>query len=367
MLLTMYDGRTRLSSDVADEVRSLLRRPRLRDRRAAQRPPGRGAQPRRSRSTATTPAPPAPTPTTGWRWRSSSVAETTKPRRGLGRGLAALVAEFPSGQVSLDRARAVAGASEPATAPASSSTRMRSGSWPTRSAPRASCSRSSSGRPGEGYEIIAGERRWRAAQRAGLRDDPGDRAPGRRAREPDPCPCRERRPRGSEPGRAGAGYAVLADELDLTQTEIARRLGKSRPAVANTHAAARAARRGAGPDRRRRSSVRGPRPRLLQVSGQDERLALARRAIDRGLSVRADRGRGQARTGRKPKPARRRRRDGRRAGAPGRGCRLAVARTCGRRFAGARAAAASSSHFSSAAELGRIVDQLRAERVSWAD
>ena len=29
-------------------------------------------------------------------------------------------------------------------------------------------------------------------------------------------------------------YAVLADELDLSQTEIARRVGKSRPAVANT-------------------------------------------------------------------------------------------------------------------------------------
>src|ERR1051325_11174606 len=39
----------------------------------------------------------APTRTTAWRWRWSSVAKN----RGLGRGLAALVAEFPAGQVSL--------------------------------------------------------------------------------------------------------------------------------------------------------------------------------------------------------------------------------------------------------------------------
>src|SRR5690348_2154895 len=53
-----------------------------------------------SRSIATTPGRPVRTRITGSRWRWSSVADNP-PRRGLGRGLAALVAEFPSGQVSL--------------------------------------------------------------------------------------------------------------------------------------------------------------------------------------------------------------------------------------------------------------------------
>ena len=57
--------------------------------------------------------------------------------------------------------------------------RKRCRNWRTRSRHRASCSRSSCGRsarpaPGESqrYEIIAGERRWRASQLAGLTDIP---------------------------------------------------------------------------------------------------------------------------------------------------------------------------------------------------
>ena len=99
-------------------------------------------------------------------------------------------------------------------------------------------------------------------------------------------------------------YAVLADELDLSQTEIARRVGRSRPSIANTirllelpdDALALIA---AG------ELSEGHGRALLLASGQDERLALARRAIDRGWSVRdteaAARGTGRA----KPKPARR--------------------------------------------------------------
>ena len=81
---------------------------------------------------------------------------------------------------------------------------------------RASCSRSSCGRcprrtGGETrYEIVAGERRWRAAQMAGLHDDPGrhSRHPGRGrrrgradrehpAREPEPASRRRARCTGS--------------------------------------------------------------------------------------------------------------------------------------------------------------------------
>ena len=80
----------------------------------------------------------------------------------------------------------------------------RSPRWRTRSASAACCSRSSSGRLDAGYELVAGERRWRAAQLAGRANDPsaGRRRarPGRFARA---RADREHRARGPQPDRAG--------------------------------------------------------------------------------------------------------------------------------------------------------------------
>ncbi len=77
-----------------------LRAARLRHRRPAQHSPGRGAQPRPAHHELRLVARPAPTPTTAPPSRWSNVAEPARPR-GLGRGLAALVAEFPTGQASM--------------------------------------------------------------------------------------------------------------------------------------------------------------------------------------------------------------------------------------------------------------------------
>jgi ParB family chromosome partitioning protein len=83
------------------------------------------------------------------------------------------------------------------------------------------------------YELIAGERRWRAAQRAGLETVPvlvRDDDEGRRletalienvARE-DLNPVDEAR-----------ACATLVDDLGISKEELARRLGRSRPAVSN--------------------------------------------------------------------------------------------------------------------------------------
>lgn len=85
----------------------------------------------------------------------------------------------------------------------------------------------------EGYEIIAGERRWRAAQRAGLRsipalvrasDDKGslEAAVVENVHRQDLNALEE-----------AAAYRQLLDDFGLTQEAVAARVGRSRSAVAN--------------------------------------------------------------------------------------------------------------------------------------
>ena len=84
------------------------------------------------------------------------------------------------------------------------------------------------------YEIVAGERRWRAAQRAGLHDVPvlllevSDRealelAIIENVQRTDLNALEE-----------ANGYQALADEFNYSQDEIAKIVGKSRPHVSNT-------------------------------------------------------------------------------------------------------------------------------------
>ena len=88
-------------------------------------------------------------------------------------------------------------------------------------------------RAADGYEIIAGERRWRAAQRAGLlkvpvavRDVPDDRllavALIENIQREDLNPIEE-----------AVAYRRLSDEFHLTQEQIADAVGKDRSSIAN--------------------------------------------------------------------------------------------------------------------------------------
>jgi ParB family chromosome partitioning protein len=88
-------------------------------------------------------------------------------------------------------------------------------------------------RASDGYEIVAGERRWRASQRAGLlkvpvvvRDIPDDRllaaALIENIQREDLNPVEE-----------AHAYRRLADEYHLTQEQIADAVGKDRSSVAN--------------------------------------------------------------------------------------------------------------------------------------
>ena len=83
------------------------------------------------------------------------------------------------------------------------------------------------------YQIIAGERRWRAARAAGLQEIPVRilAADDRLAMEMALVENLQRED--LNPMEEAAGYRRLMEEYSLTQEEVAARVQKSRPAVAN--------------------------------------------------------------------------------------------------------------------------------------
>ena len=83
------------------------------------------------------------------------------------------------------------------------------------------------------YQIIAGERRWRAARLANLSDVPVVviEADDRKAMELALIENLQRQD--LNPVEEALGYQALIEEYGLTQEEAAGRVGKSRPAVAN--------------------------------------------------------------------------------------------------------------------------------------
>lgn len=84
------------------------------------------------------------------------------------------------------------------------------------------------------YQIIAGERRWRAAKQAGLTEVPAViiEADDRKVMELGLIENLQRED--LNPAEEARGYQVLMEEYGLTQEQVAEEMGKSRPAIANT-------------------------------------------------------------------------------------------------------------------------------------
>jgi len=86
---------------------------------------------------------------------------------------------------------------------------------------------------GDGYELIAGERRWRAARRAGLRTIPS------LVRETDDNSALEQalvenvQREGLNPLEEAAAYQQLIEDFKLTHEQVASRVGKSRASISN--------------------------------------------------------------------------------------------------------------------------------------
>lgn len=88
-------------------------------------------------------------------------------------------------------------------------------------------------RPG-GYELVAGERRWRAALKAGLSSIPAVIKEFSDAELMEIALVENLQREDLNPIEEARAYARLIKEFGLTQERLAQRVGKSRPQIANT-------------------------------------------------------------------------------------------------------------------------------------
>src|SRR3954452_3790390 len=135
------------------------------------------------------------------------------------------------------------------------------------------------------YELIAGERRWRAAREAGLQTVPAivrdEGGPERLQTALIENMARE----DLNPVDEARACAALVQDLGLSKEELARRLGRSRPSLSNLIRLLDL------PDEVLDLMASGELSEghgraTLQASGNDARRALAREATARGWSVR---------------------------------------------------------------------------------
>jgi ParB family chromosome partitioning protein len=87
--------------------------------------------------------------------------------------------------------------------------------------------------PSGSYQIIAGERRWRAARMAGLATVPAIVHDADDLRSAELALIENLQREDLNPVEIAEGYRMMAEEYGLTQEEISERVGRSRPAIAN--------------------------------------------------------------------------------------------------------------------------------------
>ena len=89
-------------------------------------------------------------------------------------------------------------------------------------------------RRGEKFEIIAGERRWRACQKAGLKELPAILKEVDHRESMEMAMIENLQRENLNPLEEAMGYQALMDEYRLSQQELGKKLGKSRSTIANS-------------------------------------------------------------------------------------------------------------------------------------
>jgi ParB family transcriptional regulator, chromosome partitioning protein len=136
-----------------------------------------------------------------------------------------------------------------------------------------------------GYQLIAGERRWRACQSLGMKKIPARVLEVSEASSAVLSLIENLQRADLNPIEESLGYASLMRDFDLTQEAVAERVGKARASVANALRLLQLDREIQGYISKGILSV-GHAKVLLGVESNSERLLLARQVIEKGMSVR---------------------------------------------------------------------------------
>jgi ParB family chromosome partitioning protein len=146
---------------------------------------------------------------------------------------------------------------------------------------------------GAGYELIAGERRWRAAALAGMEKIPALVRPAADAESLELALIENMAREDLNPVEEARACAALAEDLGLTREQIAKRVGRSRVAISNLVRLLEL------PDEvlelmERRELSEGHGRALLMADDHDTRRRLARVVAREGWSVRVTERRARA-------------------------------------------------------------------------
>jgi ParB family transcriptional regulator, chromosome partitioning protein len=138
----------------------------------------------------------------------------------------------------------------------------------------------------DAYEIVMGERRWRAAQQLGLEAIPAIIRDTRDDAMLRDALLENIHRADLNPLEEAAAYQQLLEEFGATHEELAKRIGRSRPQISNT---IRLLNLPSGVQRRVAAGVlsAGHARALLSLEESDQQEALAHRIVAEGLSVRA--------------------------------------------------------------------------------
>jgi ParB family chromosome partitioning protein len=135
------------------------------------------------------------------------------------------------------------------------------------------------------YKIVAGERRWRASKKAGLKEIPAVIRDYSDEQIAEIALVENLQREDLNPIEEALGYKTLLEEFNLTQELISQRIGKSRSAIANSM-------RLLGLEEQIQQMLvsgdisSGHARAILSLEDNDLRFALSRRIIEDGLNVR---------------------------------------------------------------------------------
>jgi len=138
---------------------------------------------------------------------------------------------------------------------------------------------------GARYQLVAGERRWRAARLAGLKVIPAIIKDSDKAQSMEIALTENLQREDLNSIEEAEGIRQLMEFMGLTQEQVAQRLGRSRPAVAN------ALRLLTLPDEFRNMILKdelspGHARALLAIDDEKSRATIAKKTIEAGLNVR---------------------------------------------------------------------------------